>query len=74
MQKLKFGIQLSLLMLSFPLYFLTEMKKADEDLKRKQPKQQQQPDVKKAGAAIKKMSPVAELTLIPGSVGLFVNT
>ncbi|MBL0183864.1 MAG: hypothetical protein IPP96_16885 [Chitinophagaceae bacterium] len=34
MEKIKFGIQLTILMLAFPVLFVTEIKQADEDMKK----------------------------------------
>lgn len=75
MKKVKFGIQLAILMLAFPVYFLTEMKRADQDMKKKQPEKQELIDGKKAeaGEAAKKATPVSETSMMPGSKLMVVN-
>ena len=75
MKKVKFGIQLVILMLAFPVYFLIEMNRADQDIKKKQPEKQELIDVKKAEAreALKKNIPVSETTMMPGYKLVIVN-
>lgn len=75
MKKVKFGIQLTILMLAFPVYFLTEMNRADQEMKKKQPEKQEQIDIKKAEAseAVKRTTPVSETTMMPGSKLMVVN-
>ncbi|HRI25568.1 MAG TPA: hypothetical protein PLZ45_12895 [Ferruginibacter sp.] len=75
MQKLKFGIQLTALMLAFPLWFMAEMKLADRDMKKNQPEKQESVEIKKeeAGKTASKASPVSDISLLPGSAMINVT-
>lgn len=75
MEKIKFGVQLLILMLAFPVWFVTEMKQADQEMKKSHAEKQQIIDVKKSGTeeAMKKGSPVSTVTMVPGSKLMFVN-
>lgn len=74
MQKLKFGIQISALILAFPLWFLAEMKLADRDMQKEMQKKeviekQQTRDQESSG----KLAPVSDVSMIPGSTQVVGN-
>lgn len=74
MQKLKFGIQISALILAFPLWFLAEMKLADRDMQKEMQKKeiiekQQTRDQESSG----KLDPVSDVSMIPGSTQVVGN-
>ncbi len=75
MQKLKFGIQITALILAFPLWFLAEMKEADREMKKNQIEKQDLIETKKAeDAAIQKKSTAAsEVIIMPDSRLMVVN-
>ncbi|HNG64423.1 MAG TPA: hypothetical protein PLK54_11745 [Ferruginibacter sp.] len=74
MQKLKFGIQISALILAFPLWFLAEMKLADRDMQKEMQKKeiiekQQTRDQESSG----KLAPASDVSMIPGSTQVVGN-
>jgi len=75
MEKIKFGIQLTILMLAFPVLFVTEIKQADKELKKNQLEKQELMEAKKPenSEALKRSAPVSDLTVMPGSKLMVVN-
>jgi len=69
MEKIKFGIQLAILMLAFPVLFVTEIKQGDQEMKKNQQEKQELIEAKKpeTSEALKKPAPVSDLNMIPGS-------
>jgi len=67
MEKIKFGIQLTALMLSFPVWFMFEMKDADLAMKKNRYNNEVTLPVKNQEAGLKKETAVSGLTVLPGS-------
>ena len=53
MEKLKFGIQLVILLLAFPVWFVAEMKQADKAMQKNQPEKLEIIDAQKPVASDK---------------------
>lgn len=75
MEKIKFGIQLIILMLAFPVLLLTEIRQADQEMKRNQQEKKEMMEANKpvAEETFKKAGPVSGLTLMPGDKLMVVN-
>lgn len=68
MEKIKFGIQLTILMLSFPVLFITEMKMAGRDMEKSKQEKQKLIEVNKPESSVmlKRLTPHSSLTMMPG--------
>lgn len=64
MEKLKFGIQLVILLLAFPVWFVAEMKQADKALQKNQPKKVEVIDAKKPVATDKVKKDIGNIEFV----------
>ena len=64
MEKLKFGIQLVILLLAFPVWFVAEMKQADKAMQKNQPEKQEIIDKKKPVATDKQKKDIGHIEFV----------
>jgi hypothetical protein len=64
MEKLKFGIQLMVLLLAFPVWFIAEMKQADKAMKKNQPEKLEIIDAKKPVATDKLKKDIGNIEFV----------
>jgi hypothetical protein len=65
MEKIKFGIQLTILMLAFPVLLVTEMKKADNDLRNQKKLEMMEQQQTGSNEILQKKASFSGLTMIP---------